>query len=418
MWSYLYVVPMILLLLLQGFFSGSEIAVVAADRKKMKLRADEGSKGSQLALRLLKEPEWYLSTTLLGTNLSVIANTVLITGIMLEFLGRHGEILAIFLLPPILVILGEIVPKTLFQQHATSLAPKIAPFIWATVYLLYPIVFMVSKVTRMMLSLVGVTETRLGPLVTREELGMLLHLDETELDIEKRQKTVIQRILSFSDTRVKEVMIPLIDVAAIKEDCQISEALEVFQNTRHSRLPVFKGRIDRIIGLVNAFDLIDQIRETDAIRPFIRKIYYVPETKYVDQLLIELQRKRIHMAAVVDEYGGAVGIVTIEDLLEEIVGEIRDEFDTEEPYYVRIGEGRYLVSARMEVNAFAETLRIKLPRGDYETLGGFILQKLGYIPKAGETVLHGNLTFIIKRSSERDIKEVEVIVKDEKKDIP
>jgi CBS domain containing-hemolysin-like protein len=124
------------------------------------------------------------------------------------------------------------------------------------------------------------------------------------------------------------------------------------------------------------------------------------------------------MAAVVDEYGGAVGIVTIEDLLEEIVGEIRDEFDTEERYYVRMGEGRYLVSSRMEVDALAETLQIKLPRGDYETLGGFILQKLGYIPKAGETVLHGNLTFIIKRSSERDIKEVELIVKDEKENIP
>jgi len=205
-------------------------------------------------------------------------------------------------------------------------------------------------------------------------------------------------------------MIPLVDVAAIGEDYQITKALEVFHNTRHSRIPVFKDRIDNIIGLVNAFDLIGEVHKIDTIKPFVRRIYFVPETKYVYQLLIELQRKRIHMAAVVDEYGGAVGIVTLEDLLEEIVGEIKDEFDREEPYYVKTAEGRYLVSARMEVGALYETLHIRLPEGDYETLGGFILQELGYIPKVGEIVRYRNLTFIVKKASEHNIKEVEIVV--------
>jgi len=407
----IWLIPIVLLLFLQGFFSGSEMAVVAADRKKIRLLADEGYKGAKLALNLLKEPEWYLSTTLLGTNLSVIANTVLITAIMLQFLGKKGELLAIFLLPPVLVILGEIVPKTVAHMHATRLAPKVAPIIWAVLYLLYPVVFLVSKFTRMMLRMVGAKGVLESPLLTREELKMLLCLDETELQLEKRERTVIQKILSFSETKVKEVMIPLVDVAAVGEDYQITKALEVFQNTRYSRIPVFKGRIDNIIGLVNAFDLIGEIHKIDTIKPFVRRIYFVPETKYVHQLLIELQRKRIHMAAVVDEYGGAVGIVTLEDLLEEIVGEIKDEFDRGEPYYKKTGEGRYLLSARMEIDSLYETLHVRLPKGDYETLGGFILQELGHIPKVGEVVRHKNFIFVVKKASEHDIKEVEMVIK-------
>lgn len=406
----IWLIPVILLLFVQGFFSGSEIAVVAADRKKIRLLADEGYKGAKLALKLLEEPEWYLSTTLLGTNLSVIANTVLITAIMLQFFGKKGELLTIFLLPPILVILGEIVPKTVAHMHATRLASKVAPIIWAILHLFYPVVFLVSRFTRMMLRMTGAKERPESPFLTRKELKMLLSLDEAELQLEKREKTVIQNILSFSETKVKEVMIPLVDVAAIGEDYQITKALEVFHNTRHSRIPVFKDRIDNIIGLVNAFDLIGEVHKIDTIKPFVRRIYFVPETKYVYQLLIELQRKRIHMAAVVDEYGGAVGIVTLEDLLEEIVGEIKDEFDREEPYYVKTAEGRYLVSARMEVGALYETLHIRLPEGDYETLGGFILQELGYIPKVGEIVRYRNLTFIVKKASEHNIKEVEMVV--------
>lgn len=409
-WSIFYVLFSVSLLLIQGFFSGSEIAIVAAEHKKLRLLADDGSKGARLALKLLKQPEWYFSTTLLGTNFSVIANTVLITGIMLHSLGKKGELLTVFLLPPILVILGEIVPKTVFQYYATRLAPRVSPIIWVISYLLYPLVFVISKFTRMTLKLMGAGETLESPFFTREELKMLLRLDETELELEKGKKTMIQKILSFRDIRVKEVMKPLVDVAGIPEDCQLVRALEVFQKTKHSRLPVFKGRIDNIVGLVNAFDLIGLADTKDNIKSFVREAHFVPETKYVDQLLVEFQRKRIHMAVVVDEYGGATGIVTFEDLLEEIVGEIEDEFYIEKPYYVRIAEERYLISARMEIDALRETLHIRLPKDDYETVGGFILEQLGYIPKEGETVRYKNITFTVKRASERDIKEVEMLI--------
>ncbi len=415
-WSIFYILPVIFLILVQGLFSGSEIAIVAADRKKLGLLADDGSRGARLALKLLKRPERYFSTTLLGTNSSVIANTVLITSIMLHFVGKKGELLTIFLLPPVLVILGEIVPKTVFQHYATRFAPRLSPVIWIISCLLYPVVFVISNFTRAIIKVTGAGKTPESPFFTREELGMLLRLDETELELEKGKKTMIQKILSFRDIRVKEVMKPLVDVTAIPEDCQLARALEVFQKTKHSRLPVFKGRIDNIVGLVNAFDLIGLTDTKHNIQSFVREAHFVPETKYVDQLLVELQRKRIHMAVVVDEYGGATGIVSLEDLLEEIVGEIEDEFYIEKPYYVRIAEGRYLISARMEIDALRETLHIKLPKDDYETVGGFILERLGHIPKESETVSYKNITFTVKRATERGIKEVEMLITPKKRE--
>jgi CBS domain containing-hemolysin-like protein len=205
-------------------------------------------------------------------------------------------------------------------------------------------------------------------------------------------------------------MIPLVEVEAIEDTATAKEVIAIISKKGYSRLPVYHERIDNIIGIINSFDLLDVPYNGQSISPFIRTVPYAPESKPIDELLIEMQKKRKHLTIVVDEYGGTVGIITIEDILEEIVGEIKDEYDADQRLYRKIGWNKYLISARMEVDQIFELLPLSLPEGDFETLGGFLLEKFGHIPKPGEILKHQNLTFTIVSADERSIGEVRVKV--------
>ena len=203
---------------------------------------------------------------------------------------------------------------------------------------------------------------------------------------------------------------PLVRVAAIPDTATMAQALEEFRATRFSRLPVYHRRIDNLIGVLHDFDLLGEEPSARSIKPLVRPVHYVPEMKKIDQLLPEMQRQGIHLTVVVDEYGGTVGIVTIEDLLEEIVGEIDDEFDQAVTPFRKLGEGHYLINARMEVEALNEALHLDLPLGDYETLAGFIISQFGDLPRVGEQVRFGNLRFVVRLAEARTVKEVELFV--------
>jgi CBS domain containing-hemolysin-like protein len=203
--------------------------------------------------------------------------------------------------------------------------------------------------------------------------------------------------------------VPLVRVTAIPDTMTTGQALASF-TTRFSRLPVYHHRIDNLIGVLHDFDLLGEEVSERSIKAFVRPINFVPELKKIDRLLAEMQRQGVHLAAVVDEYGGATGIVAIEDLLEEIVGEITDEFDQEVTPFVKLGEGHYLISARMEIKALNEALHLDLPPGDYETLAGFLISQLGDLPRAGEQLRCGNLKFTVRQAEARAVKEVELFV--------
>jgi putative hemolysin len=248
------------------------------------------------------------------------------------------------------------------------------------------------------------------PFITREDLRLVVAKSGPEMDLKGKERLFIHRILRFSLRTVKEVMVPLVRVDAIPDTLTVAQALEEFRATRFSRLPVYHRRIDNLVGVLHDFDLLGEEPAPQPIRPFIRPVHYVPEIKKVDRLLSEMQRLGIHLAVVVDEYGGAVGIVTIEDLLEEIVGEIIDEFDQEVTPYKKLEEGHYLVSARMEITALNEALHLDLPPGDYETLAGFIISRLGDLPRPGETLQWRNLRLVVRQAEARVLKEVELFV--------
>ena len=281
---------------------------------------------------------------------------------------------------------------------------------WVVSWVIYPITWVFAGLSRLILLVAGVRKTGQLPFITREDLRLVVAKSGPEVDLQGKERLFIHRILQFSLRTVKEVMVPLIRVTAIPDTLTIAQAQEEFRNTQFSRLPVYHRRIDNLIGVLHSFDLLGEEHRERPIKPFIRPVKYEPELKKIDRLLAEMQREGSHLAVVVDEYGGAVGIVAIEDLLEEIVGEIADEFDQEVTPYRKLGEGHYLISARTEIKALNEFLKLDLPPGDYETLAGFLITQLGDLPRGGEKVQYRNLKFIVRTTEARAVKEVELIV--------
>jgi putative hemolysin len=398
------------LLVVEGFFAISEIALISANHRKLKFRAEEGHRGARTALKLLARPERMVATCLVGANLAMIANTILVTAVLIDIWGAWGELIAALVLPPLILLFAEVTPKSIGRQLPTRLTQGVAPFLWVATWLIYPITLVFATISRVVLWISGASKTSQLPFITREDLSLVVKKSGPEVDLEATERQIIHRILHFSLRTVEEVMVPLVRVAAIPETATVAQALEEFRTTRFSRLPVYHRRIDNLVGILHDFDLLGVEPGGQGIKPLVRPIHYVPEIKKIDHLLPEMQRQGNHMAAVVDEYGGTVGIVSIEDLLEEIVGEIDDEFDQTVSPYKKLGENHFLIDARIEVEALNEALHLDLPLGNYETVAGFIIAQIGDLPRAGEQVRWRNLRFVVRLAESRSVKEVELFV--------
>ena len=422
--DFLSLLPIILFLLFEGLFSGGEIALVASDTHKIRQKARSGSRSATIALKLLDKPDWFLSTTLTGTNLCEVSNTAFITALFISHYGiEKGELLSILIMIPLILIMGEIVPKSIFQHHADIIAPKIAWFIWIASWVFYPIVFVLSKISREAVhSLTRRTGIAYSPHITKEGLEFLLKDEGDRGDIMKSEKDMIKRIFDFSDATAGQIMIPLSNVTALPSDITLKEAAGITAEKGYSRIPVYSDQIFNITGILHAFELLEVFYETDSAsaaftgdepaESCIRKdILYVPESKLAGELFLEMQRRGEHMAIVVDEYGGAIGIVTIEDILEEIVGEIDDEYqDKGKILYRKVGPGKYLFNAQTNMDSIRELIPLDIPQGDYETLGGFLLNRMGEIPKRSETVREGEILFVIEDSDMKSIREVLIVL--------
>ncbi len=388
---------------LEGFFSGSEIAVISANRIRLRHRADHGDRRAQRLLDLLEVPDQLLATTLVGTNISVVVATTLATVALIRLFGAAGELYALILMWPLALVFGEIVPKTIFQENADRAALLvIRPLRWAMV-VFRPISTVVGGVARL---LVARKAHARSPFVTKEEIESLVHSAEREVDLEVGERLMIRRIFEFGDTPVKEVMVPLVNLVAVPADATPEMVIDKVVTSGFSRIPVYRDEIYDIIGLINSFDLLILPENVSTIEDIIRPVHYVPEAKRKDDLLRELQQEKMHMAVVVDEYGGAVGIATIEDLLEEIVGEIHDEYDASQAWYIELPDGTYMVDARMELDHLEEELGLALPLGDYETLGGFLLTHLETIPRPGQAVEVRGARLKVKEADDRSVKSV------------
>jgi putative hemolysin len=399
---------------LEGLFSGGEIALISADIHRIRQRAETGSKSAAIALRLLDNPEWFLATCLMGTDLCVIMSTVLATSLLLAAFGpSRGEWVSVAVMIPTILIFGEIVPKSYFRHRAERKAVLIAPFIWVASWIFYPFVYIISRIARGAVVTVAGERGKLSlPYITKDGLKVLLHEEAIQTDVKRSEKEMVDRIFDFSETSVGRVMVPVSNVAAISEDATFGDTSRLITETGFSRVPVYQGNLINIIGVVTAFD-IQKAMPISAFRPVreaMRQALFVPVSKAAADLLLEMQRKGEPMAVVVDEYGGAVGIVTIEDILEEIVGDIRDEYDKRERSVRRLAPGQFLVSAHIGVERLKEMVPVGIPEGPYETLAGYLLHQMGRIPRRMEQFRAGNVKFVIEDADMKSIKQVQIIL--------
>lgn len=402
------------LLLCEGFFSGSEIALLSADKLALKRHQRSGQPGSRLALELAGHPERVFSTTLLITSLCAVGISAVIALYFLGRMGARGGIFAVLTASPLVVIFGELIPKTLYQRYATSIAPWIAYPISLAYWLFFPVTRLLSIYTVRLSRLVGPIEELLSGKrrTTREELRELLSYTKRESELKSSEKRMIKRIFEFKEAEAKHALIPLVQVEAIEETATVREALERFERHRHSRMPVYQERVDNIIGILEISDLFTAADLDQPLRNYMSSAHYVAETQALEELMLEMRREDNEMVVVVDEHGGAVGILTFEDIVEEIVGEISDEYDQEASPYRVIGDDAWMVQARMEIEAINDQLKIELPQGEYETLSGFLLQQFGRIPEPRDELFFntpaGLFKFTVKNATERHIEAVQI----------
>jgi len=366
------------------FFSAAEMAFIAANRLRLRHLAEEGHATAAQYLEAFRHPERSLSTAMMGVTIAHIVAASVATWALLGVLGSWAPILVTLVLTPVMLVFGEIIPKTVAREWATSLILRLyRPLTWAAV-LLAPFVAFAHAVVSAVLRPFGAGRADTRQFVSREELKALLQLEPGEADVTSQEAEMIDKIFDLGDTTVREVMVPLVEVAMLPEEASPADAIALIRERGFSRIPIYRARETSVVGVVTAMDLLSRGAGARRLGDLMRQPYFVPETKRIDDLLREMQRNRIHLAVVVDEYGGSIGIVTLEDILEQIVGEIQDEHDRTPASVDRLPDGSYLVAARTNIDELNEALDWTLPKQDYETVAGLVLATLGRIPRTGE----------------------------------
>ncbi|GAB4371970.1 MAG: hemolysin family protein [Deltaproteobacteria bacterium] len=393
-------------LFLQGLFNGAEMILVAADRHKLAERARGGNRGASVALRLLENPDRALATTLTGTNIFVVLATVLATSRLLPRFGEWAAWVSIGVVTPLVVLFGGIVPKTFAQARANRLAGAAARFIRVSEVVLYPVVALVTFFSRLLSRPFGGIPPLRG-IVTREELRLILSTSRSGSDVEAHERAMVRRVFDFGETEVADIFRPLVQVVALPESATCRDAAALSARWGYSRYPVYRERIDHVVGYLHLIDVVGRDPD-EPILPLMRKALYVPEVMPIDELLRRFQEAGVSFAVVVDEYGGVTGIVTAEDVVEEVVGEIEDEYEPAIEYYKRIAPGEFLVLGRMEVDRFAKEIGVRLPEGEYSTVGGMLIAMAERIPRAGEEFRVRGVRFTVEEATERAVKKVRV----------
>jgi putative hemolysin len=414
----LYAVTFPFLLFLSAFFSGTETAFFSLSKSTISILETDDSHSSKRVLKLLKNPQSLLVTILISNN---IVNIVIATEATLitQTISQAYEwnvylslVVNVLIVTFLILIFGEILPKVLAIKDSLWFAKRSSLVISLLNYLLKPISYLFTSFSKIFTE--SLKANWGSQTFSEEELKTLFDISEETGAIENNEKEMITSIIDFSETTVKEIMVPRIDIDCIKSDATINELIDLINESLHSRIPVFQERIDNILGIIYVKDLLKYVANNKSldkvkIDKIVHKAYFVPEKKKIQELLKEFQEQKVHMAIVVDEYGGTSGLVTLEDIIEEIVGEIQDEYDTEQPLIHRINEYTYILDGKLSIEELNEAISINLPQSeDIETISGFIYHKTGKLPDLNELILHENYQFKIKEIDNRRINKIEL----------
>lgn len=418
----------IILILINAFFSASEMAIVSLNRNRMNHLAEEGNEKARLILRLLEEPSKFLATiqvgiTLAGFFASASAATTLserfsivLSSYGIPYSNRISVILITIFLAYITLVLGELFPKRIALQSSEEIAMfSVRPILFVLKVML-PFVKLLSSSTNSLIKISGITLENLEEKVSEEEIRTMIDLGQEKGVFNETEKEMINGIFEFDDTLAKEVMTPRTDVFAIDINEPNGSIISEILEEKYSRVPVYEGDIDNVIGILFIKDLFGHLIKTPIdkidIKKLLRPAYFVPENKNIDILFKELQSSKNHMAILIDEYGGFSGITTIEDLIEEIMGNIFDEYDEYEQDFKKIDNGTYIVSGSLAIDEVNEFLNLNLQSENSDTIGGFVVDLMGSIPRDDEenTIEYENITFKIEKVNEKRIEELKIYI--------
>ena len=391
---------------MEGLFTGSEMVLVSADRHRLTERARRGDPSAIAAERLLERPDVAIATTNCGANIFVALSTVITTAFLIPRMGANASLAAVGIIAPLVVLLGEIVPKSFAVPRADRLVGPAAAFVRLAGYPLFPVVAAVSFLGRLIAKPFGGVEPVQGS-ITRDELRLILKMSRAGSDVEPHERAMVRRVFHFGELTVGDICRALPQVAALPESATCRDAAMLAARSGYSRYPVYRDRLDKVIGFLHVLDTLGKAPD-DPVVPLLRKALFVPELMPVDELMGAFRKAGTSFAVVVDELGGVAGIVTAEDVVEEVVGEIEDEYDRGRELFRKIGEGSFLVWAKAELARVDEAGGVKLPRGDYATLGGLLIALAGRIPAAGEIFHIPGAELTVVRASERAVKQVRI----------
>ena len=407
--------PIILsiLLILSAFFSGSETALTTVNKLRIRTLAEDDVKGAKTVGKLIEDPGKMLSAILIGNNIVNISASSLATTLASEYFGNEWIGLVTGLLTLFVLIFGEITPKSMSTIYAEKISLRIAGSIYLLTKILTPIIFLLNKFCVGILLLLRIDPNAKAAAITENELRTILDYSHEEGVIESEERRMITNVVDFGDSLAKDVMVPRIDMAFVDVELTYDELIEAFAKDKYTRMPVYSETRDNVIGIVNLKDVFFYNGNTASfkIADIIRDPYFTYEYKKTSELLIEMRRNSISLAIVLDEYGTTAGLITIEDLLEEIVGEIRDEYDEDEEDCIQaVSEHEYIVDGYTKLDEINETLGLKLESDDYDSIAGHIIYLLDHLPEEGETVTENDIVFTVISVDKNRIDKVHILL--------
>jgi putative hemolysin len=407
------------LVLLSALFSLSETAITTVSRLKIKHMVEKKVRGAKSLQRLREYPSRLLGTVLIGNNVVNIGASVLATSMIIYHMTRTGFSgmsyavgIATGVMTLVILVFGEIIPKTIALRNADKLALIASPYIDFLSTVLQPIIQLLSWISSPFIGIFGAKMPQQGPFLSREEIRLLLSISEKEVGIEEEEREMISSIFEFGSTVAREVITPRPDMVCVDAGEKIEKAVNLMLDSGHSRLPVYEGNLDNVIGVIYAKELLKIVnngKSEHTLKDFVRPVLVIPESKKVHELLHQMQAMRTHLAIIVDEYGTTRGLITLEDLMEEIVGEIHDEFEKEEKTFDQLDGNTWIVDAKQSIYQVNKELGINIPEGEYDTLSGFVFSLLGKLPIVGDEVKYDDISVSVERIHKRRITRVKIV---------
>ena len=403
------------LLALSAFFSSSETAMMAVNKIRVRNLADAGLSSAQTLMKVLDNQPKMLSAILIGNNIVNISASSLATILVTRAFGDMYVGVGTGILTLLVLIFGEITPKTSATLYSETMALRFAKPIYMIMQVLTPVIFIVDKLSQGVLRLLHVDPNKKQDAITEDELRTIVEVSHEEGVIESDEKKMIYNVFDFGDSVAKDIMVPRIDMTFIDVDATFSEVIEVFREVKYTRYPVYEETTDNVIGIINIKDLLlTENQKKFCIRDYLREPLYTYEFKKTAELMVELRKTQNNIAIVLDEYGAMAGLITLEDMLEEIVGEIRDEYDEDEEDLIRrIGPREYVVEAAMKLDDLNDQLGLDLESEDYDSIGGFIIGLLDHLPEEGEEVTHKTLRFVVDKVDRNRIDKIHLYIQEE-----